>query len=647
MNGKKVQANADAAVAIGGDANAPIFTNPKFYVTQSEKSLRSVETWPRVKDLTDLELGVHRSLPGPSGEQAIPYVLRDADRELREAVRSGMADGGFLLLVGDSTAGKTRSAVQAIRSLLPSNRVLIPDPEDDLRELPDLVSNVADPVIVWLDDLERYLSANSVSVSLLAGLKGSKTLLMATIRDHVYDMYEDVSRSYSPFDFGQAVDYLHLQSGARVLNAARLVRFDRIWSADELARAESTGDALLIAAAESSGPHGVAEYLAAGPKLHHELVRANRSSSSGGHPRGVALVTAAIDLVRAGVRWPVPVSFLQELHQYYLTDPALRPEPWDSALQWVTAVRLGVTSMLLPGAIDGAWYPFEYLVDVVERDEDSQSVTDQAWKTALSITDTNETLLHILVAATHVDRADVVLAGAKELAASDFQGGALVYGLGLRSSGKSDEAEVWLQRAVDREGAEAAGIIGVAHHVKGERDAAELWWDKAVQLEGASASAKIGMWLRKYDELDLARSWWKRAIAAAGDNRRVLASQIVVELYEIDPTEARLFCDQALSGDDALLLWVLVGYSLYERETREEARYWWRRVFDRRGPESALDFGKLLMREDRVDLQEFAYWVDLALSSGKLQPDSIITPGFLTALNQVIARMKEGRPDNR
>lgn len=642
MNSKKVQANADSAVAIGGDANAPIFTNPKFYVTPPKKTLRPVETWPYVKDVTVFELGVHRSRWGRGEEQEIPYVPRDADHELREAVRDWMRDGGLLLLVGDSTAGKTRSAAQVIRTFLPNSRILIPEPEDDLRELPDLMSNMADPVIVWLDDLERYFSATSVSVNLLANLKGSKALLLATVRDHIYDMYADAPRNHSSDGFGQGVDRLHLQAGARVLNAAQLVRFGRLWSDDELARAASTGDTRLIAAVESRGPYGVAEYLAAGPELHHELIRANRSSSSGGHPRGVAVAMAAIDLVRAGVRWPVPTSFLQELHHHYLTDPALRPEPWGAALQWATSVRLGVTSILLPGAIDGSWYPFDYLVDVVERGEASQSVTDQAWKSALSLTGSNDELLHIVVAATHANRADVVLEGSRELAERDFRGGAVAYGLGLISKGKFTEADVWFQRAVEREGADAAGVIGVVHYIKGEHDTAEQWWNKAVYLEGASGSAKVGMWLHQYKEFDLARSWWKSAVATAGDNQRVLASRIVLDLYKVDPAEARIFCDQALSGDEALLLWGLVGHLLYGQEEREEARYWWRRVFDHQGPESVLDFGKLLMREDNIDLQEFAYWVGIALASGKVRPDSAITPGFLLALNEVIARMEGG-----
>src|SRR5215472_10372090 len=68
---------------------------------------------PAVRDITDpVMLGVHAAAvpadPAPSdgtvGAGAPAYVPRDVDGELRER----LATGGFVLLVGDSTAGKSR-----------------------------------------------------------------------------------------------------------------------------------------------------------------------------------------------------------------------------------------------------------------------------------------------------------------------------------------------------------------------------------------------------------------------------------------------------------------------------------------------------------------------------------------------------------
>ena len=79
---------------------------------------------PKVREITDpVVLGTHRAAPadGESGDtarsaEAPPYIPRDQDSELREL----LAAGGFVLLVGDSTAGKTRMAFEALHATLPA-----------------------------------------------------------------------------------------------------------------------------------------------------------------------------------------------------------------------------------------------------------------------------------------------------------------------------------------------------------------------------------------------------------------------------------------------------------------------------------------------------------------------------------------------
>ena len=78
---------------------------------------------PAVRDITDpVWMGVHRAAALANGVTseagakpgAPAYVPRDFDAELREC----LAAGGFVLMVGDSTAGKTRAAFEAARSTL-------------------------------------------------------------------------------------------------------------------------------------------------------------------------------------------------------------------------------------------------------------------------------------------------------------------------------------------------------------------------------------------------------------------------------------------------------------------------------------------------------------------------------------------------
>ena len=69
-------------------------------------------------------LGVHAaiSVPGVPDEVPPEYVPRDTDAAeygVRAKVAAAAERGGFVLLVGGSSVGKTRSAVEAVKALLP------------------------------------------------------------------------------------------------------------------------------------------------------------------------------------------------------------------------------------------------------------------------------------------------------------------------------------------------------------------------------------------------------------------------------------------------------------------------------------------------------------------------------------------------
>jgi TIR domain len=76
-------------------------------------------------DEADLRrLGVHAAISVPGVAEEVPpeYVPRDADADghgVRARVAAGAERGGFVLLVGGSSVGKTRCAAEAVRALLP------------------------------------------------------------------------------------------------------------------------------------------------------------------------------------------------------------------------------------------------------------------------------------------------------------------------------------------------------------------------------------------------------------------------------------------------------------------------------------------------------------------------------------------------
>src|SRR5947209_8116243 len=87
--------------------------------------------------------------------------------------RGRMGGGGGWLGVGggESTAGKSRAAFEAIQRCLPDHRFLIPTNRAAVRTLPEVVRQER-RCVVWLDDLERYLGADGLTVHLLAKLLG-------------------------------------------------------------------------------------------------------------------------------------------------------------------------------------------------------------------------------------------------------------------------------------------------------------------------------------------------------------------------------------------------------------------------------------------------------------------------------------------
>ena len=72
-------------------------------------------------------------------------------------MRRAREDGGFLVLVGDSSVGKTRLLYETARGVLADFAVLSPDLGDG-----GLVNSIAEAtflpkLIVWLDELQRFL----------------------------------------------------------------------------------------------------------------------------------------------------------------------------------------------------------------------------------------------------------------------------------------------------------------------------------------------------------------------------------------------------------------------------------------------------------------------------------------------------------
>ena len=97
------------------------------------------------------------SEPGVPDEALPEYVPRDIDAAefgVRARVTVAAQRGGFLLLVGGSSVGKTRSAYEVVRALLPDWWLVHPAGP---AEVAALAQAPPSRTVVWLDELQRFL----------------------------------------------------------------------------------------------------------------------------------------------------------------------------------------------------------------------------------------------------------------------------------------------------------------------------------------------------------------------------------------------------------------------------------------------------------------------------------------------------------
>lgn len=212
------------------------------------------------------------------------FVSRDLTPELVEAIRVER----FVLVVGESTAGKSRAAYEAVRAVLPDHRLVEPGGVDDVRAAVDTVIATR-RVVLWLDDLERYLGRaglTGVLVRSVLAADGGDRHIVATLRAEEYARYSGWMR-----DERDHLGRETLRAGWDVVRLATCLTLSRSWSSSERARAgKHRADPRIKDALEHADQFGVAEYLAAGPQL---LADWQVAWAPGHHPRAAALILAA------------------------------------------------------------------------------------------------------------------------------------------------------------------------------------------------------------------------------------------------------------------------------------------------------------------------------------------------------------------
>jgi hypothetical protein len=157
----------------------------------------------------DLGLGA-----GDDNTYVSEYVRRDVDDRIEAAVSSLASTGGFLLLIGSFTCGKTRAAYEALLAEVPAWQMLIPDTKEDLASALEEESIDIARTAIWLDNLQNFMGEDGLTFGRLSRLlRRGPAIVVGTLAINMYEQYRPTPTRIDP---QRNEDWKVLQSSTRV-----------------------------------------------------------------------------------------------------------------------------------------------------------------------------------------------------------------------------------------------------------------------------------------------------------------------------------------------------------------------------------------------------------------------------------------------
>jgi hypothetical protein len=329
----------------------------------------------RVRDARPRLLGVHDAI---RVEEKVPgelplYVPRDIDDGLRAELAANAQRGCFVLLVGGSSVGKTRTLYEAVLAALPDWWLVHPAGPG---EVTALAAAPYPRMVIWLDELQRYLDGgHGLTGGVIRALMNAAhpAVIIGTLWPDLYNAYTAVPPPGAPD--------LHTRE-RQVLDLAAVIRIPPGFSPAEQvrARAAAARDRRLAVALEVAG-YGLTQTLAAAPQLV-----ARWQDAKTAEPYAWAVLTAALDVTRLGARAPLGPDLLRAAAPGYCTSQqqAEAPDNWfEQAMAYATVKLHGAASALSPagagmGQVAG-YTVADYLVQHASRESRYARVPASTW----------------------------------------------------------------------------------------------------------------------------------------------------------------------------------------------------------------------------------------------------------------------------
>ena len=173
------------------------------------------------------------------------FVPRDIQHQLVEHLNNGTP----VLIEGPSMSGKTRLAIETIRSHWPEVPFWFPRDDGDIEKLLSSNQQPAANTVILLDDLDRFLSNQSLTLGVLNQWTNNSCIIIATMMHSQYVKHSDRTNEKVPgWDAVNRFQKLTLTPSLSTeeLNAVKLTSY-----AEQLSQIESIGLGPLLGCAEA------------------------------------------------------------------------------------------------------------------------------------------------------------------------------------------------------------------------------------------------------------------------------------------------------------------------------------------------------------------------------------------------------------
>ena len=544
---------------IGAAVGAAAAATPQFRDWVSARSRRrqiaeSAGVATNINEQPLESLRVHRS-----NRDISEFVTRDIQEQLVEHIKNGTP----VLIEGPSMAGKTRLALETIRTHWPEALLWFPRDDDDIKKLLDTNQRPAPDTLILLDDLDRFLANQTLTLGLLNQWINNSCTIIATMMHSQYVKHSDRGNENVPgWDAVNRFKKLTLNPtlSKKELNAVKLTSY-----AKQLSQIESIGLGPLLGCAEA--------------------VRAAFADELKDHSWCGALIKAAADWRRIGLG-PASREQLTSLSLAH-EDEAWGTVDWDDT--WKQATKfINHTVPLLRQVGDDRWEVLDTIAD-----EANWTISSHTLASLKNISLSGQQALRAAATMFLCENPSLPTNDMFKLAIEANPNNVIAlgaYALFLKNiRGDMDQAQNMYQRAIDADPVNARNLANYAtflHTERGDADQAQDMYQRAITADPHHADI-LGNYAYFLEtvrgDADQAQDMYQRAITADPHDATALGNYAnFLNTVRGDMDQAQNMYQRAITADphDAT---ALGNYALFLNTVRgdlDQAQDMYQRAID-------------------------------------------------------------------